>query len=97
MPHLHFSDDFRPKAEAFVVAGKAQGKAAHEVARELEQMCGKANEEFAIDGLPLIAVVFDGYFKDGTAGSFVPNPPKAVETAAERETFPLVPFNEKVE
>lgn len=70
----HFTEAFAGKAEKLVNDLKAAGASATDAVRTLELTCGRENEEFAVDGIPLVERIYDGRY-DRSSSSFEPNPP----------------------
>lgn len=79
----HFTEDYAKTAEKLVNDLKAAGVSATDAARNLEIACGRANEEFAVDGIPLVERVYNGTY-DRTTSSFEANPEPAPAPAVEK-------------
>src|SRR5437867_487381 len=65
--------EFREKMTERLTEQKEKGFTAPDALRQLEIACGKANEEFAGEGMPLVEKVFDGYFEDRQSWGWRPN------------------------
>lgn len=69
----HFTPEFAKTATDLVKGYKKSGASAMEAARALEIACGRANEEYSVDGKPLVEKIYDGQI-DLTTATFEPNP-----------------------
>lgn len=69
----HFSEAFAKTAADTVHGWRESGASAFDAARNLEILCSKSNEEFAVDGVALVERIYNGKFRGGQTTDFQAN------------------------